>query len=463
MNLKRLLTIPLAILLSLGNMVTFAACSDDNPDDNNNPPVLDNNGNNGNNNGGGEVTPPPTFNISQDWLTHIDGKLADIPEGKSFVFITDTHWESNNKGSTELLKYVNYKLGGNLKIVCGGDVFGSENTRAKAVESLNEYYTDELYSAFGSNALFVRGNHDSNDLGPDGEQILDTEMFENTVAKIEDAVIDLENAQAFGESVKNYFTQNPKDGLDATFASQQAEAFMKMHYYVDDEDTKIRHIVMDSAGKTWTQRNLCSGHMYNNILVTQVQWLADVLESTPLDYDVALSCHSIGDEGSAQYANLYASVWQNIYQLLTMFKYQQSGKTKYLWFGGSSPVLLSHYNVKAEGYPIEVDFTNRKGSTSNVILLGGHWHGDGAWYVGKNGDNVWGVEIADCSNLSKASTYANPILTIKTACDARATQISGDNMTHTGITSQRFDIITFADGEVVCTRIGTGENRYFNY
>ncbi len=427
------------------------------------PPPSSSTGNGNGNGDDDDQTPPPSFNLSQQWLTHLDGKLAEVPDGKSFIFITDTHWDGNRKASTELMRYVNYKMGGNVKVIFGGDLYGSEQTQAQATAWLKTYYNDELYENFGNNALFVRGNHDSNDLGPNGEQILDTVMFENTVAKIQNAVIDTDEAQAFGQCVKEYFTENPKEGLDATMAGEQAEAFMKMHYYVDDTATKIRHIVLDSAGKTWSQRNLFSGHMYANIMLVQMQWLARTLKSTPLDYDVVVSCHSIGSESSGEPEVVYTGTSRFVYQLLSMFKNKEKGKTNYLWFGGSSPVLLKCFNTTADGFPIEVDFTDRATSTSTAIVLGGHWHHDKAFYVGKNQSDAWASEIASCDELSTPPSLTKAILTIRTGCDAKGNQSAGDIMTDTGINSQRFDIITIANEEVVCTRIGAGDNRYFAY
>ncbi len=448
-----------------------------------------------------ETADTPKYGISPEWQSYLDTRLGEVPEGKSFIFIADTHWNDASLKetlSTDLMKYLSDSLGGAMVLHGGdlyngnGDMTSTEKNSTKAIDasaaSLKEYITDELYEKLGTKFLYTLGNHDTNIQGfvwntrskglrlDDGsgtlEQFLDiaekTFVSDETVynetvgviAKGLDIKFDEDGIKAISSIMK--YSEN-SDG-EATYSEEeikQAEYLMRMHYHYDDPDNKIRYIVLDSGGCGYTQTFILgtTGYgTYTNMLAFQLNWLAKTLKSTPSDYDIVVLGHEIADHGT-EYT--YSDPVVNVYDILTAFKKGASVTTvsQIKDWGSTSAVgkeLIEAFNEN-------VDFERPYGGT--LITLSGHTHSDNAWY---------GNNYADGTDLHVQFGSSEPagdgaVLMISTGTAIAnsvqgAKNVDGVSMGSEMPDNVRFDIVTIVgDGSVVLTRIGAGQSRSFAY
>lgn len=100
------------------------------------------------------------------WMAHIIGKCKTLRDrmatigkfGETFAFVTDIHWNSNQRKSPKLIKYLLNHLNINM-VVLGGDLITEGEKEAELIESLN------CIKAFRFPDVFVPmtfGNHDNN-------------------------------------------------------------------------------------------------------------------------------------------------------------------------------------------------------------------------------------------------------------------------------------------------------------
>lgn len=164
--------------------------------------------------------------------------------GDSFVFISDIHWQSNEKNSPALIKKAVDNL--NLdKIICGGDLIGGgEKTANMALLSdcVNAYKDiTRFYCLFG--------NHDSNTIG--------------------------------APSTADNFTKSE------VYALEQKQSDFVMNYgepcyfYFDNPTTKTRYICLDT------------GLEGSALPSAQSDWLTATLNSTPDNYHILVFAHII--------------------------------------------------------------------------------------------------------------------------------------------------------------------------
>lgn len=100
------------------------------------------------------------------YLDHIRKKTAQVREnmmqvgadGETFIFITDTHWESNTKNSPELVRYLLDHL--NIRLILNGGDFINQGTRADSAENMQASVSSFLFN--NAVMLCAFGNHDSN-------------------------------------------------------------------------------------------------------------------------------------------------------------------------------------------------------------------------------------------------------------------------------------------------------------
>ena len=164
--------------------------------------------------------------------------------GDSFYFITDTHWEVNQKHSPGIIAEINKNLS-IQKIFHGGDVYhGNLSEDDYAIEC-----TNALRKAIGNDHVYTAdGNHE----------------FMNGTADYDDV---------FAET-KLFLT-------DVTFGG-----INKNYYFFDNRQQKIRYICLYCFG-VWR------GSSYDDGFVDQEQleWLRDVALDTETDYDVVVFAH----------------------------------------------------------------------------------------------------------------------------------------------------------------------------
>ncbi len=412
----------------------------------------------------------PIF-LEDEWTAHVDAQLAKIPEnGKSFVFITDTHWRYDNNGqSPELLKYVKAKTGIDT-VIFGGDLITNETLQDEndpngdALRDYEDFWQNGMVSRLGTGAIFVMGNHDGNYLrnkesASADTLIADTDIYNMTVKELE----------ALNDPTGDRYVEFDNDGiarmrqvLSAAGHSEadilEAEAMMKMHFTYDDNVNKTRYIVLDTGGNAYSQI-ITLNSSYVMTTATQYAWLAKVLGETPDDYDIVVAAHELS-ETTEYHSKARPATY--IYKILSAFK----SKSTYTiadpcvsadWgtiYESDSPELYAFVN----GQNCSYDFTESKHS-GKLITLSGHIHKDRAWIVNNDASASTAVEYSD---EAASSLNSRAILAISTGADAYK---KGDvNVIKDSIPeNQLFDIITITDDGIICTRIGAGESRTFKY
>ena len=113
-------------------------------------------------------TDTPANPTTYEDIPYIDSRINAIPEGKHWLFFTDTHWDwgKNAKKSPMLIEYITQRAG--IKnVIFGGDFInrasndGNIKGRFLANQIVNDFGT-RCISACGDGLLPVMGNHDNN-------------------------------------------------------------------------------------------------------------------------------------------------------------------------------------------------------------------------------------------------------------------------------------------------------------
>ena len=202
---------------------------------------------------------PELLGIPLYYVDHIINKTAIIlnnmmtvgKNGETFIFISDIHWDNNDKNSPHLVKYLLDNL--NIKyLLCGGDLIneGLKDAMSKAmVECIRKFNFKNTFfpCAFG--------NHDSNKNG--GNISYPERWFDDN------AEYALMQKQAENDII--YFTSTG------------------WNFYFDSVDTKTRWIIVDTQ---------------ENGSFTWYSELCSLLNDTPEDYNIILSGHWFYDSGA---------------------------------------------------------------------------------------------------------------------------------------------------------------------
>ena len=355
---------------------------------------------------------------------YLDAKIASVPKGSSFIFITDTHFPRSTRTSTPVLKYVKERL--NIShVIFGGDVVDWNPTKEEAAAVVKEYF-GELYEVAGKGLIWVHGNHDSNSAAvtkykyPEETAIIpDTEVYEMTVAKYADQVV-------FDEAVIEKY-QSDKKLTDAQ--KEQALAYLKMHYYRDDAKEKIRYVIFDTIDNGPTTRGVIKG---KNVMKVQLPFIIKAMETAPKGWTIVLLAHTMGHH---------------------KFGIEEDG-------------------FHAPLYQAVADF--RKQTGRNVILIGGHQHVDAALAVSYDGKTFTNDELDSGAVVAK-----NQVLSVWVNRDAYKARMAkwaaggrdcdlkksvSPVMKKGTVEEVSFDVVTITKkGKVVFTRIGAGSDRQFRF
>lgn len=151
-------------------------------------------------------------------MTKIKNNMMEVGrDGETFIFITDIHWETNNKHSQYLIEYLLKNLNINV-LLCGGDLI-NEGTKDAMSETMRECVTS--YSRIGNIVMpCAFGNHDSN-----------------------------KNNQT--EETSRHFSFNDQYALMQKQAEEKVTYITSdtWNFYFDAPTTKTRFIVIDTG--TW--------------------------------------------------------------------------------------------------------------------------------------------------------------------------------------------------------------------
>ena len=168
--------------------------------------------------------------------------LSASINGETFVFLSDVHWENNEKHSPALVKAVTDALPIENTFY-GGDTFNG-GTQETIIGYMND--VRQKFTAASPHFLSVYGNHDGNQL--DGGTAFQHDEFYTLLQKQSDYYVNYE---------------------------------APCYYYMDNEATKTRFIVLDSRTGTPSTAS------------AQISWLQSITANTPVGWHFIVFVHVI--------------------------------------------------------------------------------------------------------------------------------------------------------------------------
>jgi len=376
----------------------------------------------------------------------LDAKSAGIPHGRSFIFITDTHWSHNSGHSTAQMKYVGDKTG--IKtVVFAGDSFDWGTDRHDALRQL-QLYTDGCLETFGEDFHYVIGNHDANSWAVGKGKcpletglIPDTTIFKVTQSHIQDKVV----FDEAGIKAVQQFAFGSED------QRKEAMAWMKMHWYRDIPSQKIRLVALETGNRGNTARTF-SGNAEALFLV-QTDFVAKALMTMPEGYDAVIVGHQMGFYKGDR------KVGTDIAGLRQMMEVVSA-------YGMSSSVKVTPEGVSLGKYPLmkamwdaarthEYDFSS-VARPGKVVMLGGHFHIDMFWLASPSKD---GLAVKMVEPKKQRTLKKGEVLCFWVNRDSRR----GKNpVMEKGTPSEQcFTVVTFGEDNVTFTRFGAGNDYKF--
>lgn len=421
--------------------------------------------------------------IDDYWQEHINAQLSTLPAGKSFIAITDTHYESSNGNigkSADLMQYVR-KTTGIDKVVNLGDPYHQENTYAGALTQLSRSMEEKFFDYFGDDGLYAIGNHDSNitiartiddeDAGTYKMDILlkDTDIYEKTVAHIaeggerngnvvfNDELIEIIKANK--NNIKGFVLDNvsPENNVKGLFGNvnysaeemyENLLAWAKLHYAYYDHEAKICYLVLNTGGLTLTDFTTLGLELwkFNPCQYNFVDKILKQVSESYSDYDIVVAGHmlynaqEVGSSGNEALVKMLAA-------------FESGGKVA---FTGSGNNEISGALMGGEGTSkyLEYDYANRS-FTGEIICVTGHWHIDLQMVSNVvNGSVQYNLDY----NKNEATENSIPLFVLnqdnakeKMSDHEPDTQVPVEGT----ITEQCFTIFTITeDNKLVVTRIG---------
>ncbi len=391
---------------------------------------------------------------------YLDARIKSIPDGKNFIFIADPHCFDAHKrplkpinvmNSTAIIGYIR-AMTGIKKVVMGGDVI---ERGANKFLGLQEFliYNNEMIAMAGKDYLVVHGNHDQNtpNIPTDKESIdsfmipysvMNDKLFSHMERVCEDENIILAKLEAAGAT-----EEQKKEYL----------AYSKLHYYVDDDETKIRYIIIDSGTPGYGRNGVVEelfGVYNNSEMILQYDFVAEALMSVPEGYNVAVAGHALlGYEGNTKISD----VMLGICKLLSGYRTRSKISVKNIFSGNEK--VLKYY---AEGYH-EYDFTKVKGNP-NVVVMAADIHIDVQTKADYDENGNFVSSPYDGSVLPETAIIVNATQTDCIWGQVKKNPERNNPMEKGTHTEQCFDVVTFCpDGNVRLTRIGAGKDRIVKY
>lgn len=392
---------------------------------------------------------------------YLDGKIKSIPEGKSFIFFADPHLfkgetrpltPTNAMQSPAIIGYIR-AMTGIKTVVNGGDVVNRASNKYLGLQE-HLILNNEMVAVAGKDYLVVPGNHDLNavnvkpESGDVGKYLISYEETEKKLFSHIDR--HCEDCEKVSKKL---------DALGAT-PEQKKEflAYTRLHYYVDDDELKLRYVVLDAGNQDGGRNGVVEellGISHNKELVLQYDWLYETLMSTPEDYDVAMLSHCfVGYAGNT-------AITRNILGLCKIVSgYRSKTKVKVRNPLSDNEKLTLYYAAGDHEY----DFTERRGD-GTVVLVGADHHLDVQTKADydENGEFVSSPYIPG-EKLSDTAVVVNIVQTDCYSNQSRKYPEINNEMTPGTKTEQCFDVVTICpDGNVRFTRIGAGKDRTLIY
>ena len=434
-------------------------------------------------------------------IAYIDKVAEAVPSGKSFCFITDTHWESNAKNSPLLLNYVRNRLGVET-CVFGGDFIDGEINKYTANQVMQDF-AGQMYSVFGDKFYTAIGNHDQNLANYESRYSPTAAMMEDRFLPYK-AVYDClfapyaSKANTFWDAP--YWTYSTENGATEWMANNttngarikqiaddaslntELEAYGRMTYYIDDEALKTRFISFMCLAKpnygAWFD-------VFDSETVRMyIGWLYHVLLETPKGFSVVFVTHQGANSLSERtYGSSNTSV---ITHLLMGLKLKANKRTLMATPKINEARFMSGLDSFDDGEDfnrwrqIYCNFTEAQ-NVGPVFILLGHAHVDDILVANQSASEFSQVDVTIYDGTSRLDQTVDstagggnyngcPIPMIHLTTDAYGRFADGyysgnktwDQLTimeKDSVKEQAFDIVTVTSGGVRFTRVGAGNNR----
>ena len=411
--------------------------------------------------------------------SYLDQKLQDVPEGKHFIFLTDSHIDySNNIGFRQdaipIVKYVRDRLG-IPNVIFGGDCIGGVKPRYQAAKILS-LWAGKMFDSFGGSFLWVMGNHDANDPnGTQEETISDTEIYKRTTRFMkgygkavfpEKLLGIIEDSNDLVDNSGNPMTDEQKE---------EFKAWAMLNYFYDDDLQKIRYIVLETGDCGNTMHDIfgVSGDSQNS-LMTVAYFMLEAMKTIPSGYDLVVVGHWLVNNGA---------FWKKVfYKMCAAYKNKASITVDFTpltyHHPAVEPIVLKTFDNPNSLSGITVNFSDNPGS-GKIFVVGGHVHYDRAMvkaYVSDNDDitltafplstdptpqsmeygvnDVLVIVFDRCCAIGRSNSTLETIYSYPN--DASYTPVAEGGVERMGtIKEVLFDVVTITeDNRVVITRFG---------
>ena len=427
-----------------------------------------------------EVPSSPWFDVVDNdgttYGTYLDDKIDSVPQGDSFIFISDVHYSGNKKQSAKLIDYVRRRLG--IKtIIHGGDVLNESPAMSDAAKEWLDFNRDFVFR-IGGDFKQVCGDHDHNGRYASDGQALSYQFIQRVMNgyNIKGLTYDtLYDEQVKEVSSANSWTENEK---------KEYEAWKKMHYYFDDSTIKTRFVVLHTG---WTgDVGLAVDKLGSNILseanalYLQMDFLCESLITCPNGYNVVVVGHNvIGNKGYSVSLSNGTSTRYNINEIVWKGGWESVAKMLRA-FKNKTSIILNYRDWSGEDLKSK-QFDFAKSETPNLVFcMGGDVHWD---ILGKFGvsESLEPVTIASSlenvvpteGTISKSDILHSLTMTdgedrgykviiappSDNYNDETDSALASNPNTDGTLDAQAFDIVTITDGAIYFTRIGSGQDR----
>ena len=389
---------------------------------------------------------PTSFDID-----YLDSQIKNIPEGKHTIFITDTHWDKNQKHSIDLIQYIRGKIG-NVCVVYGGDSITADEDKYYAAKEMYDFF-NRCISSLGNKFLPIVGNHDTNMAGASTLDVPTKYLPFDQLKKI--------GFDAIPNDAVRYTVTDTELQPYSDSAAVRAELieYFKLTYYWDDIANKTRYIFVNTGNPARGTVYDVFGVSSRTEVMLAIKFIYQAMLTTPAGYDVILTGHMIIGYTMSSGSEVFDKV-RVIKLLLNMLSSLKShGTTSF-----DQTSISTTTNGWVESGNVTYDFTTSN-NVGKIIVLAGHYHLD-ATFVHRPGDNPDASDEVDWlgETINQSSNYRIPILLTTTdASEASAYPTIPESrrvpMENGTITEQAFDIVTLTQTGVVTTRIGAGNSR----
>lgn len=462
-----------------------------------------------------DISNPQTDDVD----SYYDKKIRSIdPFADKLIFVTDPHWNIYNQSQcgtmneNDLMAYVKKRLDVH-NVIFGGDANGENFDRHHALAVFKLYFNSAL-SAFGKDLIPVIGDHDNNTFTSSSYTGEKTPLTFQEVTDI--AFEQIQSEVVFDteliEQVDTIFSEESEE------LRREIKAWVKTHYYIDDPVQKTRYIVLFSGSPQPSElvKDFFNaiGDNQSKSLFAQFDFIANAMMTTPEGYSIVFATHKVTDTKVTELWNndtllyrgsltreeaiaqglvdpsqitdtvMYRGMMSlaeasqlgvakrfnlKLSEMISAFKMKRSMSIN-ASAGSAYANLNKIYSATIHTY----NFSNAP-NVKKIFGITGHHHCDNSYLCGTIDGEYRSfyyqesMELPEDTILWLAFNTANCNRCHHTqeSLDERGDgpDATGADMTAGEVSETSFDVVTWSDGKIVCTRFGGGmrQERIYNY